>query len=595
MSNPFRRFVRRMTLYGVLMLFCALPASAERLADTIYVAGNGDLYPLEYYANGQYQGAFPELLEAISTETGLEFVYLPPQEGVTQQERARNRQAELISCVVRTQAWSGVEEAAFTKALYTVPLEDGTSAEVCFVLTGLFPEKQAEQFLAALERHAPAAPAALQPEDLNAPTPTGVILGAAAALGALGALLIWWIYRRKEVPERHVVDEPLLCGNLDTLDPIARPLWYLALFRVRDVSAIRESLTGWIRPTCMPAVLNDGEAALLFTVPGEEQAAALVRNAAAGLCAESASLLALRDCPLPASALLACARRACGLAAGREETVLICSGPVMEDLIQHEMLRRQLRTALEQDQFELYLQPIVRAEDGVPVGAEALSRWDHPSLGFLTPDRFIQLIREMELETEFDRCQLRRVCRELARWCEAGREDLRLHYNISCQSLSVPGAAGQIRELLAEYALPPQALALEITGESLKDQPQILETLRQLHQMQIHLALEHFGVGAAGEEALRLSLFDVVKLDASLLRNAREPAGKLRLRETLALAHTGGAKAVCEGVETAADAALVRALGCEMMQGYDCYRPMPQREARRLLLGQAPACVNPTK
>lgn len=159
----------------------------------------------------------------------------------------------------------------------------------------------------------------------------------------------------------------------------------------------------------------------------------------------------------------------------------------------------------------------------------------------------------------------------------------------------MPGAAGQIRELLAEYALPPQALALEITGESLKDQPQILETLRQLHQMQIHLALEHFGVGAAGEEALRLSVFDVVKLDASLLRNAREPAGELRLRETLALAHTGGAKAVCEGVETAADAALVRALGCEMMQGYDCYRPMPQREARRLLLGQAPACVNPTK
>lgn len=579
--------IRKLCLFSAicaLLLLCALPVQAERLANTVYVAGNASAYPLEYYDHGAFQGAFPQLLEQIGTETGLEFVYLPPEDGITQHQRAVNRQAELVSCLVRTEEWEDAVHVTITDPLYCIALADGTTVEVCLGLTDLLSGEQAQLILDALSRYS-TEPPVLTSEEMVRPTSFAWWLLLPAAVPVVGLLLLRQ-KRRKAKRQPQVLDERLLCEHLDGLDPVARLLWYLAVMQLEEPMDA-EALRIWRRPGCIPAALGEREAALLFTRTTDEQAVVAAETVAYSLHAEHTALLPLRENEMASAALLSSARQGCRLAQKQGIAQMVCSGPVWEALSQREMLMRQLHTALEKGQFELYIQPIVRASDGKPMGGEALSRWDHPKLGFLTPGRFLSLVQELGVETELDQYQLRRVCQELVRWREAGREDLNLHCNVSRKTLSDDAFPQWLGELLEQTGLPAQALTIEVTEEmeGPEGRKAMLKNLRLLKRSGVRLALDDYGTGATCAEDLTLGLYDVVKLDVSLLRAAHSPEGLRAMEEILCQIHDGGAQAVCEGVETAEEAALVYRLGCEQIQGFYYHRPLPQRFARKLILG----------
>ena len=275
----------------VLALALAQPACAGRLEHTVYVAGNEALYPLEYVQHGQWRGVFPQLLERIGQECGLEFVYLPPQSGTSQRQRAQNMQAELLSCLVLD---GGEAEIGLrcTPAVARLIGEDGGEQAVCFALTPLMQEETAQRFLDALERCA-GETLLLTERDLRRPIPAWAIAaGVLCVLAVAVAAVLIWRRCRVEQQERRVVDEETLLENLDALPSLARTLWYLAVMRV-EAGAEAARLKPFIGRDSMPAVLRCGDAALLFSALNKEEAVGRVLGAVEAAGASFAALVPL--------------------------------------------------------------------------------------------------------------------------------------------------------------------------------------------------------------------------------------------------------------------------------------------------------------
>ena len=583
MGKAFLRLVSAVVC--ILMLCLAVPAFAGSLEDSIYVAGNASLYPLEYYENGRWCGSFPELLEQIHAVSGLEFVYLPPLQGVDQRQRAANMQAELVSCLV----CSDVEDESglrLTEPLYILRTKDGEEQTVCFALTKLMQQTQEQRFLNSLAQ-CRGDTAVITDDMYRRPMCLWAIIACILCPVAVAGLALWFFRRHRMAMERrHVVDEKTLFENIDSLPSFCRALWYLALVPAKQTPEKSERLTPFIGHESMPAVLDNGDAALFYSAIDDQHAIQQANAAMRALGVTCAALLPLSATEMEAETMVHCARQATEIARKQSTPVLLCSAALLQKISDRELLRSQLRSAIHSGQFMLYVQPIVSAQSGRIIGAEALSRWDHLKLGFVMPGQFIELVHEMELEEEVDKGQLMRVCAELRCWRAAGIEDADLHCNVSRRTLMDASFVDWLLDLLSKEGLDHKALVVELTEEEIGDRKEIFRNLNRLHRAGVSLALDDYGTVATRKEDLQQYLFDKIKVDASLLRNATSSKGKRKLRTVLDLIHAGGAQAICEGVETQEQAALLRRLSCEAFQGFLFHRPMINTVARRIILEQ---------
>lgn len=564
-----------------------LETYSDRLADTVYVAGRDDMAPLEYLEDGEYAGEIPGLLRKIEAETGMSFVYLPYQEGVSQEERAGNLQAELLSCLAVNEedkaelAESGTE---LSKALYIIRYDDRPDTEVCFGFTPLFNAEDRERFTAALERLTAAEPVILTGEEQESDEdmmPVSVVV-----FGLIGAgLFIIAASKKKKGTEE---DEPAgieeLYESLYNSDAVRDALKYIAVFETENSRERIRRILYRSRSGAVSAVLPDSGIVMLFSAISIELALKTLRDTAEELEAAAAAAVPVKDAGLDPVQLVNCARQACSAAEDSTDRVYICTGASLDRIRRRIVLAGQLHDALQNDQFELYLQPIVRTADGCPVCAEALSRWDHPRLGFLTPVSFIQLVKELDMEAEFDRIQLRRVCSELAEWKKAGRTDLYIHCNVSKRTLSEPDFPEYLESLICEYDIPECMLMTEVTEEAYDSVEQVLNNIVKLRERGFSFALDDYGTGDTGEWQIKSGLFKCIKIDVSLLRNAVSTEGEKQLKHVIDDIHDAGSKAVCEGIENADQAGLLKELGCELSQGYFYYRPMPEQIAAKILM-----------
>ena len=241
-------------------------------------------------------------------------------------------------------------------------------------------------------------------------------------------------------------------------------------------------------------------------------------------------------------------------------------------------VEKSLAEALEQNRMLLHYQPLVRADSGEIVGAEALVRMQDPGGELVPPNEFIPIAEESGLIIPMGAWVLRAACSQLARWHAEGWESGRISVNISAHQLRQKSFLHLVRGALNQAGVDPEFLEIEIT-ESVLLEEQGVDALRALQEMGISIAIDDFGTGFSSLSYLNRTPANVLKIDRSFVSEI-EKGGAPIVAAITAMAHELGCSVVAEGVETEQEIAFLRAHGCDILQGFHCGRPVPAETFR---------------
>jgi len=246
---------------------------------------------------------------------------------------------------------------------------------------------------------------------------------------------------------------------------------------------------------------------------------------------------------------------------------------------------RDLRTALERDEFFLVYQVQQDLRSGRISGAEALLRWRHPKLGVLLPPRFIEVAEETGLIDPIGDWVLREACRQHREWEAGGLAIPRLGVNVSARQFRQKDFADRVDAIVRECGIDAAALELEITETLLVDAERgVEETLAWLQQRGINIALDDFGTGYSSLAYLKRFSVGTVKIDRAFIKDLPADDGSAAIvRAIVAMAHALGKRVVAEGVETAEQRAFLVSAQCDHMQGYLLSRPLCANEIPALV------------
>ncbi len=243
---------------------------------------------------------------------------------------------------------------------------------------------------------------------------------------------------------------------------------------------------------------------------------------------------------------------------------------------QRRHLENDLRLALRNGDFRLYLQPIVDLRANRLAGAEALIRWQHPTRGLVPPDAFIPVAEQTGLINDIGLWVLDAACAQLSVWEKAG-ENFHLSLNVSVRQIPEGLPPSTVLQALQRYGVSPGRLALEITeGVLLSDIEKALGWLKAVHEMGCRVYLDDFGTGYSSLSYLKRFPVDTLKVDKSFVQDMHLHSSERALVEAvISMGRSLGLDVVAEGVETDHQARLLREMDCRYAQGYHFSRPVP--------------------
>lgn len=244
-------------------------------------------------------------------------------------------------------------------------------------------------------------------------------------------------------------------------------------------------------------------------------------------------------------------------------------------------LEVSLRNALEDEELVLHYQPVVDANSEELISFEALVRWNSKDHGFVSPGKFIPLAEDTRLIVPIGRWVLRQACIEARNW----PEHVKVNVNVSPEQLLEPDFTDDVVGALAETGLRPERLEIEVTESIfLRDASIARNALEQVMALGCSVALDDFGTGYSSLGYLRKLRFSTIKVDRTFVQGAAQQSAESLaiIRAVVAMAQSLDMTTTAEGVETAEEAALIRSMGCDKIQGFYFGRPLPAEDARRL-------------
>lgn len=261
--------------------------------------------------------------------------------------------------------------------------------------------------------------------------------------------------------------------------------------------------------------------------------------------------------------------------------------PSMQETAQKRLLIiNDLRTALANQQFTIYYQPIVELATGAIHKAEALLRWLHPTRGLVSPAEFISIAEETGLIVEIGDWVLHEAIYRCSQWQKKYDATFQLSVNKSpVQFLNRVDSHNDWLAYLRKLDLPEQSIVIEITeGLLLKGDPVVMERLLALRNAGVQIAIDDFGTGYSALAYLKNFDIDYLKIDQSFVSNLTHESSDMALCEAIiVMAHKLGLRVIAEGVETEAQRDLLLAAGCDYGQGYLFAKPMPAQAFENLL------------
>ncbi len=246
---------------------------------------------------------------------------------------------------------------------------------------------------------------------------------------------------------------------------------------------------------------------------------------------------------------------------------------------------RNLRQALERDEFFLLYQPQMEIESGKITGFEALLRWRQPELGVIPPGRFISIAENNGLILPIGEWVLRSACAQARRWQEAGLSPVPVAVNVSAVQFRQESFRALIRRVLAETGLAPEYLELELTESVLLSNADVtMSVLQELKEMGLKLSIDDFGTGYSSFSYLRHFSVDKLKIDQTFVRDVATDAGDAAITiAIIGLAKSLEIKVIAEGVENEAQMFFLREHRCDQIQGFYCSEPVSADEAATML------------
>jgi diguanylate cyclase (GGDEF)-like protein/PAS domain S-box-containing protein len=236
-----------------------------------------------------------------------------------------------------------------------------------------------------------------------------------------------------------------------------------------------------------------------------------------------------------------------------------------------------LRGALARDEFELWYQPQVRAQDGALAGIEALLRWRHPKHGLLQPGAFLDVLEQSSVAAAVGDWIIDQSCAAASTLAKQGTGEVRVAVNLFAAQLRTERLYDVVTRALQARGLSSTLLELEITENTvLRHNSRSTRELRRLKALGVQVAFDDFGTGFASLSLLQKYPLTRLKVDRSFIAAIeRRPGDAAIVGAIVTMAHSLGLHVTAEGVETAAQAALLTKLNCDELQGYRYGRPMP--------------------
>jgi EAL domain-containing protein (putative c-di-GMP-specific phosphodiesterase class I) len=252
-------------------------------------------------------------------------------------------------------------------------------------------------------------------------------------------------------------------------------------------------------------------------------------------------------------------------------------------------LESDLARAVEREELRVYYQPIVDVATRELVGAEALVRWQHPTLGLVPPAQFIGLAEETGLIVSIGRWVLRTACGHQRSWLDRGLPAVRVSVNVSAQQLRGQDLLSEVLGALAAARIPSSLLCLELTESSLMEGDlAVVETLNAIHRTGVTFSIDDFGTGYSSLAYLLRFPLDTLKLDRVFVKGVIEESDKRAITEAvLAMARGLELRVVAEGVETEPQLRFLRERGCPLAQGFLFSEPLAEDAFCKLLAERA--------
>ncbi|MDT8860411.1 EAL domain-containing protein [Alkalihalobacillus sp. MEB130] len=247
-------------------------------------------------------------------------------------------------------------------------------------------------------------------------------------------------------------------------------------------------------------------------------------------------------------------------------------------------LEAALRDALQNGELEVYYQVQVDLEHRKPFGVEALVRWNHPTTGVMPPISFLPLAEEMGMLADIDEWVLRKAVKQGSLWHNQGFTDLKVSVNISKPFFQVVNFTAIVKEVLAESAMKPSLLCLEVTENmAILQLQEIQEKLLALKELGVNVSLDDFGTGYSSLSQLNFFPIDTLKIDQSFVRGKSTKEKKAIIKLIIAMAQSLNVSVICEGVETEEQIELIKNKGCTYAQGYFFSKPVPPNECEAIM------------
>lgn len=252
----------------------------------------------------------------------------------------------------------------------------------------------------------------------------------------------------------------------------------------------------------------------------------------------------------------------------------------MERTLQKEKdIEEKMHAALERGEFKVFFQPKFDMMQNRIVGAEALVRWNSRDKGFLRPDEFIPVMEKNGFIVQVDFYVLEEVCKLMNSWIRAGKTPIPISVNQSRRHFNAPNYIAELEMLIGKYGIPKNVIELELTENSFQENRSVVSVMERMKSLGFMLSMDDFGSGFSSLNLLREIPIDVLKLDKGFLsETGNANRNSIVVRHIVEMAKNLEISVICEGVETSAQAEFIHNAGCDVIQGYYFYKPMPMPE-----------------